>query len=205
MNDEKVTAMKEDKDLIWTPVKVEHIVQDEWIDFRRVRYRYPDGREFEPFYQYSRRSYSVIVPVLPDGRYLCVRQFRHGIGEVTTEFPAGGIETEGANYSKVARENALDAAKRELQEETGYESDEWTHLITIPSNASLADNYAYVYLAQNCRKVSGLHLDDTEDLEPEILTGSDIEKLIRDGGFQQMAHVMAYLLALRVLDKDGKQ
>ena len=84
--------MRKDQDFIWTPLSVEHIVQDEWIDFRKVKYRYPDGRVFEPFYQYSRRSYSVIVPVTEDGQYLCVRQFRHGIGEVTTEFPAGGIE-----------------------------------------------------------------------------------------------------------------
>lgn len=188
--------MKKDEDLIWTPVKVEHIVQDQWIDFRKVRYRYPDGREFEPFYQYSRRSYSVIVAMTEDDRYLCVRQFRQGIGEVTTEFPAGGIETGGEEYSRTAKETALDCAKRELQEETGYVSDSWEHLLTIPSNATLADNYAYIFLARNCRKASGLHLDATEDLEPEILTGEEIEELIRQGKFQQAVHVMAYLLAV---------
>lgn len=195
------SAMKEDKDLIWEPVKVEHVVQDEWIDFRKVRYRFPNGQEFEPYYQYSRRSYSVIVPVLPDGRFLCVRQFRHGIGEVTTEFPAGGIESQNAKHEKVKQEDALAAAKRELKEETGYESDDWTHLITIPSDATLADNYAHVYLARNCRKVSGLHLDVTEDLDPEILSRSEIEKLITEGRFQQAVHVMAYLLAMRVINK----
>lgn len=190
--------MKEDKDLRWTPVKVEHVIQDEWIDFRKVRYRFPNGEEFEPYYQYSRKSYSVIVPILPDGRFLCVRQFRHGIREVTTEFPAGGIESRNTEQGKVAQEDALAAAKRELKEETGYESDEWTHLITIPSDATLADNYAHVYLAQNCRKVSRLHLDATEDLEPKILSRAEIEKLISEGKFQQAIHVMAYLLAMRV-------
>ena len=150
--------MKKDQDFIWTPLSVEHIVQDEWIDFRKVKYRYPDGRVFEPFYQYSRRSYSVIVPVTEDGQYLCVRQFRHGIGEVTTEFPAGGIEprkTENpeqavSTYGRKAEmedaqmEDALICAKRELEEETGYVSDKWTHLITIPSTATVADNYAHV-------------------------------------------------------------
>lgn len=189
--------MRTDKELTWEPVSVEHIVRDEWIDFRKVRYRYPDGREFGPFYQYSRKSYSVIVPVLPDGRFLCVRQFRQGIGETTTEFPAGGIEAEGPEYGKAAQEDALAAAKRELKEETGYESDEWTHLITIPSNATIADNYAHVFLARNCRKVSGLHLDVTEDLEPVIVTKEEIETMISEGRFQQMGHVMAYLLAVR--------
>jgi len=189
--------VRTDQELAWEPVSVEHIVRDEWIDFRKVRYRYPDGREFGPFYQYSRKSYSVIVPVLPDGRFLCVRQFRQGIGETTTEFPAGGIETERAEYGRVTREDALAAAKRELKEETGYEADEWTHLITIPSNATIADNYAHVFLARNCRKVSGLRLDVTEDLEPVIVTKEEIETMISEGRFQQMGHVMAYLLAVR--------
>ena len=86
--------------LTWEVVSLEHTLQDEWIDFRTVAYRFPDGSTFSPFYSYSRRSYVVIVASDPEGRYLCVRQFRHGIGEVTTEFPAGGIETGGAEYAQ---------------------------------------------------------------------------------------------------------
>ncbi|MCI6637153.1 MAG: NUDIX hydrolase [Bilifractor sp.] len=194
--------MKKDEDLIWTPISIEHIVQDEWIDFRKVKYRYPDGREFEPFYQYSRRDYSVIVPVTEDGKFLCVRQFRHGIGQVTTEFPAGGIESgsRGSAETDDAHESALGCAKRELREETGYVSEDWIPLVSIPSDATLSDNYAYLFLARNCRKISGQRLDETEDLEPEILTGEQIENLIQEGKFQQSVHVMAYLLALRILN-----
>ena len=65
----------------------------------------------------------MIVASDENGHYLCVRQFRQGIKEVTTEFPAGGIErTDGKEYgSRDAAEAALDCAKRELREETGYE------------------------------------------------------------------------------------
>ena len=81
-----------DKDLAWEEISVEHIVQDQWIDFRKSAYRYPDGRVFEPFYSYSRKDYVVIVASDVDGQYLCVRQCRQGIKEVITEFPAGGVE-----------------------------------------------------------------------------------------------------------------
>ena len=187
----------DDKDLAWEAVKTEHIVQDQWIDFRRVAYKLPDGTVFEPFYNYSRRSYVVIVASDEEGNYLCVRQFRHGIGEVTTEFPAGGIETSAeAEYDKVsAAENAMEAARRELLEETGYISDEWRHLITVPSNATIADNYAYVYMAKNCRKVGDLSLYDTEFLNVKKLSAEEIEELIRQGKFQQAIHIMAWLLA----------
>ena len=46
----------------------------------------------QPFYSYSRKDYVVIVASDTDGRFLCVRQFRQGIRQVTNEFPAGGIE-----------------------------------------------------------------------------------------------------------------
>ena len=190
---------KDDENLIWEETKVEHIVQDEWIDFRRSAFKLPDGTEFEPYYTYSRRNYVVIVASDEEGKYICVRQFRYGIKKVTTEFSAGGIErTDGKEYGtddKAVKEDALDAAKRELQEETGYVSDEWRHLITVPSNATIADNFAYIFEAKNCRKVSGQNLDDTEFLNVKKYTADEIEAMIKDGSFPQAIHIMAWLLA----------
>jgi len=185
-----------DKELAWEEIKTEHLVQDEWIDFRRSAYRYPDGRVYEPFYSYSRRDYVVIAASDSDGNYICVRQFRQGIKEVTTEFPAGGIErVDGQEYGSAEyAETALDAAKRELLEETGYESSDWEHLLTIPSNATIADNYASVFLARNCVKKDVQHLDETEVLSYLKLSPSEIEALIAEGEFQQAIHVMAWLL-----------
>lgn len=189
------------ENLEWEPIKTEHIVQDQWIDFRRVQYRMPDGTEFGPYYNYSRGSYVVILASDTEENYLCVRQYRHGIRQVTNEFPAGGIEW--SDYMEnntdmrnaVVVEEALAAAKRELQEETGYISDEWQHLITIPSNATLADNYAYIFTAKNCRQVSSLKLDETEFLHVRKYTAKEIENLIADGQFQQAIHVMAWYMA----------
>ena len=193
--------MSDDKDLMWEEISTEHIVQDEWIDFRKSSFRFPDGNVFEPYYTYSRRDYVVIVASDEDGKFICVKQFRQGIREVTTEFVAGGIEREdGKQYGSrenASSEDALEAAKRELSEESGYVSDEWSHLITIPSNATIADNYAYIYVAKNCRKVSGQSLDEMEFLNVELYSAEDIEKLIAEGNFKQAMHVMAWLLAQR--------
>jgi len=187
--------------LAWEEVRRVHLIQNEWIDFRQSAWRFPDGSEFEPFYSYSRRDYVVIVASDTEGNYICVRQFRQGIREVTTEFPAGGIERkDGKEYGgtqDVSAEDALTAARRELLEETGYESDEWEHLLTVPSNATIADNYAYLFTAKNCRRVSGQHLDETEFLQVTKRSAEEIEKLIAEGGFQQAMHVAAWLLARR--------
>ena len=187
--------------LAWEEVKVEHVVKDEWIDFRRSAFRMPDGTVFEPFYTYSRRDYVVIVASDTEGKYLCVRQFRQGIRRVTEEFVAGGIErTDGRQYgrdSDEAAEDALLAAKRELLEETGYESDDWKALAVIPSNATIADNYAHIFVAKNCKKVAGQSLDSTEFLCVRRHSADEIEAMIKSGEFPQMAHITAWLISLR--------
>ena len=177
-----------DKDLVWEEISSEHIVQDEWIDFRKSSFRFPDGTEFGPYYNYSRRNYVVVVATDEEGNYICVRQYRYGIRQVTTEFPAGGIEVDDVG-------GALEAAVRELKEETGYMSDEWRHLITVPSNPTLADNYAYVFEAKNCRKISGQELDDTEFLNVRKYTPGEIDKMVKEEKFQQPIHIMSWLMS----------
>ncbi len=188
------------ENLEWEEISCEHIVNDEWIDFRKSKYKFPDGRTFEPYYSYSRRDYVVIVATDIEGNYICVRQYRHGIKRVTTEFCAGGIErTDGKEYGSRNdvgnAEAALDAAKRELLEETGYESDEWEYLLTVPSNATMADNYANLYIAKNCRKVSGQSLDETEFLNVHLYKREEIDEMIKTGEFPQASHILALLLA----------
>ncbi len=191
--------MQSDKDLEWELTSCEHIVEDEYIDFRKCAYKLPDGTVFEPYYNYSRRDYAVIVATDEDGKFICVKQYRHGIGRVTVEFCAGGIERmDGKEYGSCndssQKEAALDAAKRELLEETGYESDDWHFLMRIPSNATMADNYANLYVARNCKKVSGQNLDDTEFLNVQLYSRQEIDELIKKGDFPQMSHVLALLL-----------
>ena len=197
--EENNTVSPKPDTLEWEEVRTEHLIEDEWIDIRRSAYRFPDGTVFEPFYSYSRRDYVVIVATDTEGKYLCVRQYRQGIKKVTTEFPAGGIErNDGKEYggrADLAAEDALAAAKRELREETGYESDEWEHLLTVPSNATIADNYAYLYVARNCRCVSEQSLDDTEFLKVYRYSYVELKDMIRNGRFEQAMHILALELS----------
>ena len=186
---------EQDADLKWEQVRVEHIIQDKWIDFRRLEYRFPDGSTFYPYYNFSRRNYVVIVASDEAGSYLCVRQFRQGIRAVTTEFPAGGIERKDGESCTM--EQALSAAKRELLEETGCESDCWSHLLTIPSQATLSDNLAWIFRAENCRLAASQKLDEMELLDVRKYSAEEIEAMIFSGRFQQAVHVAAWLLAGR--------
>ena len=182
----------EKENLTWEEVSTEHIVQDEWIDFRKSAYRSPDGRIFEPYYSFTRRNYVVIVASDEEGRFLCVRQFRHGIKQVTTEFPAGAIEQKDGEDPTEA---ALRAAQRELREETGYVSDSWRPLMTIPANATISDNYAWLFVAENCRKTSVQELDEMERISVLKHTAEEIDAMLTGGEFPQAVHALAWLLS----------
>ena len=185
-------AHMKDNELVWAEVSTEHFVQDEWIDFRKTAYRFPDGRIFQPYYSYTRKDYAVIVASDEDGQFLCVRQFRQGIREVTTEFPAGAIEQKDG---KAASDAALEAAKRELREETGYVSDCWRHLLTIPASATVSDNVAWLFAAENCRPAAAQQLDEMELLRVVRHTARELDALVKSGQFKQSVHALAWLLA----------
>ena len=175
----------DDKELEWEELGTEHILQDEWMDLRKTAYRLPNGLVFDSFYNYTRGDYVVIVATDEEGRYICVRQFRQGIKAVTTEFPAGGIE-EGEDH--------LETAKRELLEETGYASEDWEYLMSVPSHATISSDMVYLFRAKNCRKVSGQNLDITESLNIKRYDANALELMIKEGKFQQAVHIMAWLL-----------
>ena len=186
-------------ELIFREKETIHLVQNRWIDLREVTYTMPDGRVSPPYYTYSRKNYCVIVAEDPDGNYICVRQFRPGLGRVTCEFCAGGIDRPGERqYGPDAedQEDPLLAAQRELREETGYVSEEWESLLTVPSNATMADNYAYLFHAKNCHRETRQHLDESEFLHVELVPPREFERRVREGGFEQAMHVLAWRLAM---------
>jgi ADP-ribose pyrophosphatase len=188
--------------LSWEAVKVEHLVQDEWIDFRRCDYKLPNNEVIGPVYNYSKHSFSLIVATDEEGRFICVRQYRHGIDEVTTEFPAGAIEYKDKSdvpyitFDNIvaSEEDAFAAAKRELTEETGYVSDEWKHLLTLPASATLSNSRVHIYAARNCRKEKKQELDETEFLYVKLLDEEELLNRINGGDFKQALHVLAYYL-----------
>lgn len=191
-----------DDNLRWKLKKEEHVIQDEWIDFRKNTYELPNGDEIGPVYNFSKHSFSLIVAKDDNGKFICVRQYRHGIDDIATEFPAGGIEyKEKSDVPYITRDNiiateedAFAAAKRELIEETGYVSDNWTHLMTIPSNATISNSNVHIYSATGCKYVAAQELDESEFLSVELLDEEELVRHINGGDFKQALHVLAYYL-----------
>ncbi len=98
---------------------------------------------------------SAIVPLLPDGQVVLVRQYRYPMHRAFVEFPAGKIDP---------GEGPLATAKRELLEETGYRAGEWTELTTIHNAVAYADESIILFLAEGLEQ-GEQQLDENEFVE----------------------------------------
>lgn len=129
------------------------------------------GKE-HPFFVLSTRDWINIVALTKDRKVLMVSQYRHGSGEVSLEIPGGAVDP---------GEPPLEAAKRELREETGYESTRWHLLGSARPNPAILSNRCHIYLALDAEKTAELDLDEAEELEVGLYNMEEIPEMIRDG------------------------
>lgn len=140
----------EDKKLLETPIFSLH--QRELIPHKKT--------EPASFYVLDAPDWINVIALTKERKVVLVEQYRAGIHESSLEIP-GGMVDEG--------ESPMTSAKRELLEETGYQSEKWTKLGTTSGNAAILNNYTHIFLAENCVKVNEQQLDGNEDIAVHVL------------------------------------
>ena len=127
---------------------------------------------------------AAVLPVLEDGRLLLVRQYRHALGRYTLEVPAGKRDAEDEDF--------LLCAKRELEEETGYRTDDLTFLLRINTTVAFLDEVIEIFLARNLKE-GQLHWDTDEELGIEKWALDDVLDMIYQGEMTDSKTVSAIL------------
>ena len=113
------------------------------------------------------------VPILSDGRFVLVRQYRFAMQGRLLEFPAGTVEV---------GESPFDTIQREIQEEIGYTAKTWKHLTDFPNAPGYSDEILYTYLATDLEKLEAPpEIDEDEDIEVVYMSGEELEKAIISG------------------------
>ena len=172
------------KEMTWKTLSTEYLIERPWLTARRDCVQLPDGRIMDEYYVLEYPDWVNIIAIDKKGNMILVRQYRHALGQTNFELVAGVLEQD---------ENPLDAAKRELLEETGYSGGEWHELMQLSANSSTMTNITHCFVATGVEKISGQHLDDTEDLEVYTFTQSEVKEMIRQGEFMQALMVAPLL------------
>ena len=114
----------------------------------------------------------VSVLAIKDDKMLVVEQYRKALGKSQVEIPAGKLDKDG--------EDPMDAAKRELEEETGYRSDRLTYICSYYTSPGFADEIMHMYFTDQLVK-SEMKLDEDEFLVCEAITLEEAQQYIQEG------------------------
>lgn len=146
----------------------------------------PDGKVEKWDYVEHRKGAAAVVPVLPDGRILMVRQYRNALERFTLEVPAGARDS--------VTEPMIECASRELEEETGYRCDNLEFLLSLRTTVAFCNERVDVFAARDLIP-SRQRLDEGESIELEAVALEDLCGMIYQGIIQDgktVAAILAY-------------
>ncbi|SMC28024.1 ADP-ribose pyrophosphatase YjhB, NUDIX family [Desulfacinum hydrothermale DSM 13146] len=167
----------------WTVLSSERWNGTHIVGFRKDRVVSPrTGREHQVFVLES-PAWVNVIPITADNQVVLVRQYRHGIRDLTLEIP-GGVVDPG--------DSPEEAARRELREETGYEAERLVSLGHVQPNPAIQNNLCYTFLAPGVRRAGPPHLDDMEDIQVVTLPLARIPEMIDRGEIRHALIVAAF-------------
>ncbi len=173
---------KSDSGLIETFVSKKTIWRGNAVNFDVDTVRLPNGKLATREYLAHPGAVGV-VPFLDRDTVVMVRQYRHPVGEVTLELPAGKLD---------ARESLLSCIKRELAEETGYTAAKFKPLIRYWPTPAFADEVLHLYVATGL-KAGKVNADDDEFIETVILPFKKAVEMVRRGKIRDSKTVVGLL------------
>ena len=169
----------------WTIKSREYLGNFKIFDIEKIKTVSPRTGKELPFFLLNCQDWVNIIAITKGNNIVMVKQHRFGTSKTELEIP-GGIIEEG--------EKPMEASKRELLEETGYEGNKFTYLGHVDPNPAFQTNKCHVTLIENCVLVSKQKLDPGEDIAVETVSQRNIQELIRDGTIRHSLVIAAFSL-----------
>jgi 8-oxo-dGTP pyrophosphatase MutT (NUDIX family) len=160
----------------------------EFFSISRCRFRNLSNGKVGNFYTIDCNDWVQIVAETADGKIIMVSQYRFGSQKLSLELP-GGIMERG--------EDVIIAARRELEEETGFCGDSAKVIATHYPNPAVQTNVVNVVLIKNCSKTRNTNFDEFEDLTTSLVTKQNLVNKITDGQINHsitLSAIMKYIL-----------
>lgn len=175
----------------WERLQSTRVFESRFFSVRKDVCRLPDGREIDDYYVVENPNVALVVARTVEGEFLLVEEYKHGIGDISLEIVGGLIDKKD--------DNPLSAAKRELREETGYESYEWIQLASFVNDSTRTNNRIYVFLALDVYQAGEQSLDENEAIQVHQLGKEQILEKIRKGSINVSNSVAGLMMAFDYL------
>ncbi len=155
------------------------------VEYHTVRL--PDGQVIDEWPWLITPDFINVVAETAAGEYICFRQTKYAVSGVSLAVTGGYLEP---------GEDALDAARRELLEETGYVAPEWINLGQYVVDGNRGAGTAHLFLARGAEWRQPIDADDLEEQELLLLTRTEMGAALRRGEFKVLPWATAVALAL---------
>ncbi|MFB8790268.1 MAG: NUDIX hydrolase [Potamolinea sp.] len=180
----------------WKIIKSQMVFENQWCQVRQDEVELPNGQVIDDFFVNVRHDFVAVIAVTQQREIVFVRQYRHGVSKILLELPAG--------YPNTQTEDKMTAARRELEEETGYVATELIKLGTLYDNPVKDTNAMHLFIAPNAHCSASQNLDITEDIEVILVPIEEVLGKILSGEICVSGTIACLFLGLNFLGVIGK-
>lgn len=172
----------------WTIRSQTTLLDRKWLRITQDQVELPNGVIIDEFHVLHCPNWASVVAVTNDRHVVMVEQYRHGLGRASLELPSGVID---------AGEEPIQAAQRELLEETGHRAPRWMPLLEVSPEPSRSTHRAYFFVANGATYAGPANPEPSEIIDVKLIRIDELLSQLQAGRVDHAAHVGAILLAER--------
>lgn len=172
----------------WRVSESRYLIEDRWLRLRADTCITASGARLHPYYVFEYPPWVTIFAVTGSGQLVLVRQYRHALREVMLELPGGRVDVGDAS--------AEAAARRELEEETGYTGEHFEEIAALAPDPARQTNFNHVVIATGLLKTRSQALDHGEELDVVLMPLTQVSEEIRKGTFMSAMQLSALSLGM---------
>lgn len=154
----------------WKTLDEEILHENPWTSFRRRRFETDSGVRGEYFFVQTKGGCSMVIPQLPDGRFVMVNAYRYLTDQQSIEFPAGGIKED---------QTPEEAARAELLEEVGYTAGNLKLMHVFSPDNGVCIDPVHAFIATDLEFV-GTQRESAEQMETTMYSEREIDEMIKN-------------------------